>query len=234
MRPDLRHIRLGCTVLCATPALLLVIPWMRSYWLVDVVAPRWFYPWRIQVVSKNGGVLVFEPRRFGTAPDVFWGWSSRWIETTDLDIIGPSVLGFRFPEFEPYVGIPYWCPVATLAILAALPWLVLAALSWLRFLTLCWPKRFSLRTLLIATTAVAVALGLVVWLNSKGGLSEKRVLAIARDAVEKREKTVSGVEFDKPFHRADGGWIAIVWLGNRHRIICIDVDGKVTSYEHAI
>ena len=43
-------------------------------------------------------------------------------------------------------------PISLLAIC------LLAALPWPR-----WPKRFSLRTLLIATTLVAVVLGLVVW-----------------------------------------------------------------------
>jgi hypothetical protein len=45
--------------------------------------------------------------------------------------------------------LPYRYPVAITAILTAIPWL------W-------YFKRFSLRTLLIATTLVAVVLGLIV------------------------------------------------------------------------
>ena len=44
--------------------------------------------------------------------------------------------------------IPFWAPVLVLSLIAVAPWL---------------PQRFSLRTLLIATTLVAVVLGLIVW-----------------------------------------------------------------------
>jgi hypothetical protein len=71
----------------------------------------------------------------------------------------------RLPEYE-FAGfqtvnqsgrlaiqMPLWFPVLLTTVLAALPW--------------CrWSKRFSLRTLLIATTLVALALGLVVYATS--------------------------------------------------------------------
>ncbi len=46
------------------------------------------------------------------------------------------------------ISFPYWFPVLISTAFAALPWL---------------PWRFSLRTLLIATTLVAVVLGAIVW-----------------------------------------------------------------------
>jgi hypothetical protein len=46
--------------------------------------------------------------------------------------------------------VPYWAIVLPSAALASVPWIR-------------WSKRFSLRTLLIATTLVAVVLGVVVW-----------------------------------------------------------------------
>ena len=48
-------------------------------------------------------------------------------------------------------GISYWMCITVFVRLAALPWLP-------------WSNRFSLRTLLIATTLVAVGLGVVVWM----------------------------------------------------------------------
>jgi hypothetical protein len=45
---------------------------------------------------------------------------------------------------------PFWCPVLAMAVIASISWLP-------------WSSRFSLRTLLIATTLVAVVLGLAVW-----------------------------------------------------------------------
>jgi hypothetical protein len=46
-------------------------------------------------------------------------------------------------------GIPYWALVLSCAVIGSTPWIH-------------WSKRFSLRTLLIATTLVAVGLGIVV------------------------------------------------------------------------
>jgi hypothetical protein len=50
------------------------------------------------------------------------------------------------------IRIPMWFPIFFAASLAGVGWLP-------------WPKRFTTRTLLIATTLVAVVLGIVVWLR---------------------------------------------------------------------
>jgi hypothetical protein len=67
---------------------------------------------------------------------------------------------FRFTLAGPLltIEVPGWFPVSISMLLAALPWM---RLTWLRQLSF----RFSLRTLLIATTLVAVVLGLIVWLR---------------------------------------------------------------------
>jgi hypothetical protein len=64
-----------------------------------------------------------------------------------------SYVGIRWQNLPPLnlFAIRYWSAVTLSAALAILPWL-----SWLRW-------RFSLRTLLIATTLIAVVLGLVVY-----------------------------------------------------------------------
>jgi hypothetical protein len=61
-----------------------------------------------------------------------------------------SRLGFRWESSSETFNliVPYWFPVFALVALAAMSWL---------------PGRFSLRTLLIATTLVAAVLGLVVY-----------------------------------------------------------------------
>ena len=64
-----------------------------------------------------------------------------------LYILAASILEYFRPQ--PYV--PEWMQFLLLVILL-LPWVE-------------WPSRFSLRTLLIATTLVAVVLGLILWLS---------------------------------------------------------------------
>ena len=50
------------------------------------------------------------------------------------------------------VIVPFWMAVLSTGSLATAPWVR-------------WSKRFRVRTLLIATTLVAVVLGLIVWLR---------------------------------------------------------------------
>ena len=47
------------------------------------------------------------------------------------------------------VMMPYWFVVAVSSVFSVLPWI----------------RRFSLRTMLIVTTLIAVVLGLIVWLH---------------------------------------------------------------------
>jgi hypothetical protein len=63
---------------------------------------------------------------------------------------GKSFVFVRGPyEDDLEIDFPHWCPVFLVGALAAFP-------------SIGWSKRFSLRTLLIATTLVAVVLGLIV------------------------------------------------------------------------
>jgi hypothetical protein len=67
-------------------------------------------------------------------------------------------LGFAYDEIrqknyrETTISVPYW--------FALLSCIAIGAASWAQ-----WSKRFSLRTLLIGITLVAMLLGLIVWLS---------------------------------------------------------------------
>ena len=64
-----------------------------------------------------------------------------------------SLIGIRYQQFSPVMtlfAVRYWLPVLITAILVCVPWIDRAT-------------RFSLRTLLIATTLVAVILGAIVY-----------------------------------------------------------------------
>jgi hypothetical protein len=66
----------------------------------------------------------------------------------DEEFPTPSLLGFHFQraQQESTVHVPYWFPVLITGALTLLPWI-----RW----------RFSLKTLLIAATVIALALGLI-------------------------------------------------------------------------
>ncbi len=68
-----------------------------------------------------------------------------------LLVVFPTYFGVSYTRMtdSDYFYLPLW--------FVALPAALLASIAWL-------PNRFSLRTLLIATTLVAVVLGLFVWL----------------------------------------------------------------------
>jgi hypothetical protein len=55
-------------------------------------------------------------------------------------------------EFGSDIWMPTWVLIVATVTIGVIPWIH-------------WSKRFSLRTLLIAITAVAVVLGLVMWLR---------------------------------------------------------------------
>jgi hypothetical protein len=89
------------------------------------------------------------------APDPHWKVWSRSIE----DWLGHEPVVNEQFDFPPHQGlrvgggvlwVPHWFPFVITATVAAAPWI-----RW----------RFSLRTLLIAMTLVAVVLGTLVWLS---------------------------------------------------------------------
>ena len=150
------------------------IPWRISWSAACVVAAiaiiaNWIEmnndSWRARLQVTNSTVLSLEAYR-GRAALVIRNWPRSGPEPASVLRQlnrGPNAeqktgipLGFAFlgRSFGSGVAVvvPYWF-LELLAVAAA-------AAPWLRP-----PKRFSLHTLLIATTLVAVVLGLIVWLR---------------------------------------------------------------------
>src|SRR5689334_15680121 len=129
-----RKLRIAWSVVWGVVAMLLVVLWVRSYW---------WYDWADnKVCSMNGKLWIREqfiltgrtslhPLR-NPGPARF-GVSSLSAQKYNLNSIGA---GF---------ALPYWLLLVLFSLFATL--------SWLRL-------RFSLRTVLIVTTLVAVGLGL--------------------------------------------------------------------------
>jgi hypothetical protein len=134
-----RNLRIAWSVFWGLACVLLVVLWVRSYWRVDYFT----YPFSsIEVESRLGILVISESIDNGQN----WTWQSESIsDLRKIGLRGGAEYLFAF-QIKPAV-VPVWFVLILLAALASLPWL-----RW----------RFSLRTLLIATTLVAVVLGLVV------------------------------------------------------------------------
>jgi hypothetical protein len=162
-----RKLRIAWSVVWGIAVVLVVAIWVRSYFTCDNFALGESRG-SISFTSFRGqlGALWFPTSGIMSPPALFSRFDSWPIKETSVveynDGTGnplPSYFGFKFnswisasfPSRFRLLVIPYWFPALVCGIVAALPW-------WRR---LTWS--FSIRTLLIATTLVAIGLGLIVW-----------------------------------------------------------------------
>ena len=148
-----RKLRIAWSVTWGVVAVLLCVLWVRSYRLNDYLYRLDQFN-QITTLRSYSGDLYFErmialpliqdgPPRPPPSPH---GWKYDSVVALK-DNVPRSFKFVKVPSgFRVY--LPFWLFVAASATLGAIP--------WLRF-------RFSLRTLLIATTVVAIALGVIVW-----------------------------------------------------------------------
>jgi hypothetical protein len=156
----LRLVRIALSMVCLISCGLLIWLWVRSYSWIDSIHgtgyPKSF--WCESLRGELGFLVLAEPR---------YAWQPR-----NLELLAPrppeqvpyytnglyddwptpfsTALGIRWTFVNGFgVVVPCWMPVVFLGTLATLPWIP-------------WSTRFSLRTLLLAMTLVAVVLGLVV------------------------------------------------------------------------
>jgi hypothetical protein len=132
-----RKLRIAASVFFAVVMLALCVLWVRSY--------QWngfFYRvdnGNLTTIGLNKG-QVYLTHSHGMAQSSFSrGWSYRAVEAA----LPPTTSKLRFSW-----NCPFWILTTLAAVGVTAPWI---------------RTRFSLRTLLIATTLVAVVLGLGVW-----------------------------------------------------------------------
>jgi hypothetical protein len=141
----LRLLRVAVSAVCGIFCLLLIALWVRSYRVHDVVW-GWF-PFRgyLQVNSTVGDLKLIanaEQQNF------------KWQHSTREPAVNHRHWHFNLDRESRFgwwldITVPHWFLASVLMIFTAIPWIP-------------WSNRFSLRTLLVATTLVAVVLGLVV------------------------------------------------------------------------
>jgi hypothetical protein len=150
MRKYLRYLRIFWTVFCGIACVLLIALWVRSYWYCDTIDRMSPSTIQTTIGSNCGRVYLIQmdmrPLRSRNTTPHDWTYKGRpamppdrkhwvrWVHKTGV--------------FE--TAVSHWFVITPAAVLAVAPWIL-------------WSKRFSLRTLLIATTLVAVVLGMAVY-----------------------------------------------------------------------
>ncbi len=151
MRRFLRYLRIAFSATCLIACVLLIALWVRS-----------------QRYDKTARLHGEQVRHLNSQKRLITAWSklgaihfcvtrptpnAEW----DTHFAAGRILGFGYLNegSSSALRIPYWFTIAATCLVAVFPWTPF--FSW----------RFSLRTLLIATTLIAVMLGLIVWWLSR-------------------------------------------------------------------
>jgi hypothetical protein len=150
----LKYLRIAVTALSLTACVMLIALWVRSYSYRDVIDR--VRPPRYRVVESHRGRIEFSDMDIATNlgngwPAVAQNWTLKTY-TTEYNVPRQRTVTLR-PSFHrsplrQIIVVPHWLPASLAAIFVVAPWIP-------------WSPHFSLRTLLIATTLVAVALAIV-------------------------------------------------------------------------
>jgi hypothetical protein len=149
-----RELRIAASVFFAALTVALCVLWVRSYWCTDVVLlthqPKFY-----TLSWVHGFIGVGIEERTGDAFATHFNFVSFPISASQDNFSKERILGVVYkPSGRVRMASgPIWYGVAVTAAIS---------IGCSRRL----PTRFSLRTLLLATTFVAVVLGLAVWLSS--------------------------------------------------------------------
>ncbi len=148
-----RKLRIAWSIVCGVLGLLLLLLWVRSLAAEDRLTGNFSGSHRFRIYSSHGCLVYYVP---GTPlPPNTYAWQSDfgsefWLQVSDPRIA--SIPRVHHHPQEMWISLPYWLLVGLCAVFTAAPWF-----RW----------RFSLRTLLIATTLIGVVLGLAVYAARK-------------------------------------------------------------------
>ena len=141
----LKYLRIAVTTLALTACVLLIVLWVRSYFYSDfVLLQSHSMEW---VASSQFGNVFFNVND-GDPSAPRWTYFSLAAGPRGLKRLPPG-FNFKYGSGSVYGYVPHWFLVLLSATLAALPWI-----KW----------RFSLRTMLIGMTLIAVVLGIAMTL----------------------------------------------------------------------
>jgi hypothetical protein len=157
-----RKLRIAWSVFWGLAAVLLIVLWVRSYWSRPWAYVRMFDNYVECSTCRGRFGLQVLGEHFGPAERATkWNVGSMAIDTKYPMFPTTAEKGFMMSlgtlRTSGNITLNNWRIVAPSWFVSSLC-IALATVPWLR-----WSNRFGLRTLLIATTLVAVALGLIVY-----------------------------------------------------------------------
>ncbi len=144
----IRVLRITWTVTCLIACVLLVVLWVRSYSQLYNLS-NWSR--QLSLSSCCGHMFVDEPFYSDESPE---GGSTKIITLLGHELYFDSYPAAYIVQDGVGVAVPDWVFVGSALTIGVIPWIR-------------WSNRFTVRTLLIATTVVAMALGLVVYVARK-------------------------------------------------------------------
>ena len=150
-----RKLRIAFSAVCGIICLLLIVLWVRSHRAEDRASGR-LSSGGIRLYSSRGWIVLFK----NNTPSASWyTWdislgSDYWLDPADTRLRYALPLNFFGRSAISNISLPHWVLALASVAFATAPWLSYR------------PFRFSLRTLLIATTLFAAILGLIVWTTS--------------------------------------------------------------------
>jgi hypothetical protein len=143
----LKYLRIAVTALSLTACVLLIALWVRSYWWCDLYNRQESdHISRFRVISMEGRIHYIGSCMTVGSTEGFKSYPIDHVWFPRNEFVAP---GEAFKRGSAYrFTCRYLSPVLLGAFLSAAPWI---------------PWRFSLRTLLIATTLIAVGLGTIIY-----------------------------------------------------------------------
>ena len=161
-RPRLiRGLRIAWSVWWGGLCGLLILLWVISYWCQYNLS----ICNRYALSSVSGHVLAEVKEAYPVEMSVEISKQPRLLNMTPFLRSIESPLGFGFSDMPDWIGgPPSPRPIPHTKLVFVPHWFLICFCAIFAVETrVRWSKRFSLRTLLIATTLIAVVLGLIVW-----------------------------------------------------------------------